>query len=88
MDNHASLYIKRFSAKSQEEQNAMALEEHKAFAREWTKERPLLAPASLAIAIPAYTLAKTLGIVRARTPGSIAEMAAGYKGIYEGLFAE
>jgi hypothetical protein len=84
VDPHAALYMRRSRASSSE-QKSLALEEHKAFAREWTRESPLLAPVSLAAAIPLYTLAKTLGIVKSRTSGSMSEIVSGYQGIYEGL---
>jgi hypothetical protein len=82
--SHEGLYRARMTA-SPEEQKTLAPAEHRAFAREWTKEKPILAAASLAVAIPAYSLAKALGIVKARTPASWLEVTEGYNGIYDGL---
>ena len=59
--------------------------EHRAFAREWAQESPLLASASLPFAIPAYTAAKALGAVSARSPASLDELTQGYRGLGEGL---
>lgn len=67
------------------DQARLAPLEHRAFAREWTRENPLVAVPSLAAAIPLYTFAKALGIVKARSPASFAEVREGYRGIYEGL---
>lgn len=66
-------------------QQMLAAYEHQAFAREWTRQHPIIAPLSLMFAIPAYTAAKKLGIVHSRTPGSVNEMAAGYDGMWQGL---
>jgi len=84
--SHSELAIARRAPDA--DQKMLAPAEHRAFAREWTRERPLLAPASLAVAIPAYTLAKTLGIVKARSPASLKEMVEGFKGIADGLKSE
>lgn len=66
-------------------QPMLAAYEHQAFAREWTKDNPLLAPLSLSVAIPAYSLAKLTGLVHARTPASWNALVSGYKGIGQGL---
>lgn len=66
-------------------QNEIAPYEHQAFAREWTQDSPVIAPLSLAFAIPAYAAAKALGIEHARSKPSIASILAGYKGIGQGL---
>ena len=39
----------------------------------------------LAVAIPAYTAAKALGILKTRSPASMEEMKQAYKGIWKGL---
>lgn len=59
--------------------------EHAAFAREWTQDQPWKAIPSLTFAIPAYTAAKALGIQKARSPASIAEMMMGYRGMGQGI---
>lgn len=58
--------------------------EHEAFAREWVKDNPL-AVLSLLPAIPAYTGAKALGLVEGRSPASLEEILAGYRGMWQGL---
>lgn len=82
--SHSDLYQARMKANPRE-QASLAPQEHQAFAREWTAENPLVAAPSLAFAIPAYTAAKALGLVRARSPASLEEMLAGYRGIGQGL---
>lgn len=44
-----------------------------------------MATASLPFAIPAYTAAKAVGAVSARSPASFDEMTQGYRGLGEGL---
>jgi len=58
--------------------------EHEAFAREWVKDNPL-ALFSLLAAIPGYSAAKGLGLVKGRSPASLEEMAGGYRGVWQGL---
>lgn len=82
--SHAELYLARGNAPA-ELQAKLAPLEHQAFAREWTQDNPLLAAPSLAVAIPAYTAAKALGLTGARSPASLAEMLAAYRGIWQGL---
>lgn len=67
-------------------QKTLGPAEHRAFAREWTRESPLVAVPSLLAAIPAYTLAKRLGVKKARTVGSLDEMAEAYRGMREGAY--
>lgn len=67
-------------------QNILGPMEHQAFAREWTRENPLLAVPSLAVATPLYYLAKTTGLMKGRSDPSLAELKAGYRGIFQGLF--
>jgi len=84
--SHAQLLMLRNSlAPTDPQQAVLAPYEHQAFAREWTQDQPVLAPLSLAFAIPAYAGAKALGIEHARTGPSIASILAGYKGIGQGL---
>lgn len=62
--------------------------EHQAFAREWTREMPWLAAPSLAVATPAYAVAKGLGFMTNQgeaTPPSWEQVFRGYKGIWQGL---
>jgi hypothetical protein len=66
-------------------QAQLAPYEHQAFAREWTQDNPLIAAPALAASIPGYALAKLLGLQHGRTKPSLAEMAAGYRGIGQGL---
>lgn len=84
--SHAQLLALRNSLPPNDPRQAvLAPYEHQAFAREWTNENPVIAPISLAFAIPGYAAAKALGIEHARTGPSIASILAGYKGIGQGL---
>ena len=84
--SHADLLSLRNSlANDDPRHREIAPFEHRAFAREWAQESPLLASASLPFAIPAYTAAKALGAVSARSPASLDEMTEGYRGLGEGL---
>lgn len=84
---HAVLSALRNRTVDPAEQRRIAPAEHRAFAREWTQEQPLLAVPSLIAAIPTYSVAKAAGILRARTPASLDEMAEGYRGLGEGIQA-
>ena len=83
--NHAQLYQLRSKAPP-ELQAIIAPYEHQAFAREYAKESPMMAAVSLPFAIPAYTAAKALGVIKSRSPASMDEITQGYKGLYQGLF--
>jgi len=83
---HAQLLAQRNALPpTSPQQIALAAKEHQAFAREWTNESPLVAIPSLLAAIPGYTAAKAVGVVKSRTPASLGEIAAGYKGIGQGI---
>ena len=84
--SHADLLSLRNSlANDDPRHREIAPFEHRAFAREWAQERPFMATASLPFAIPAYTAAKAVGAVSARSPASFDEMTQGYRGLGEGL---
>lgn len=83
--DHAALYNMR--SKPGADQGMLAPQEHRAFAREWAQESPVIAGASLPFAIPAYQLAKLLGLQKARTPASLDELFAGYHGYAEGMLS-
>lgn len=84
--SHAALVNLRNSLPADDPRQAeLAPYEHQAFAREWVKENPVTATASLLAAIPGYTAAKEVGAVKSRTPASLDEMAAAYKGVGQGL---
>ena len=80
---HEELYMLR--AQPGADQGMLAPHEHRAFAREWSQESPVAAGLSLPFAIPAYQLAKLLGLQDARTPASLDELFAGYHGLAEGM---
>lgn len=80
--SHADLYNLR--GKPGTDQDFVAPYEHRAFAREATRENPWLA-APIATAIPLYELAKILGVTNARSAPSLEAMKQGYAGIWEGL---
>lgn len=68
-----------------ERQRELARLEHAAFAEQWTRERPINA-LSLMAAIPAYQIAKLFGLgSRTGTSDPWGQMAAGYRGLWEGL---
>lgn len=68
-----------------QEQNAISPYEHRAFAREWMQQNPLVAGVSLPFAIPAYTIYKALGLSNSRSQPSMDEIKQGYVGYGEGL---
>jgi hypothetical protein len=83
-EEHDRLYLRRETA-APVQQKDLAVREHRAFARQWTKENPLVAVPSLIVAIPAYTAAKATGLIKARSPASLDEVTQAYRGLYEGL---
>ena len=84
---HEQLAVLRERAAADPEmQRLLAPFEHQAFAREWTRESPWLAGMSLPAAIPAYQLAKLLGLGgEEATPASWEQLLRGYRGLGEGL---
>lgn len=87
--NHAQLYnLRQLYNNNPQMQNQLAPAEHQAYAREFAIDSPLTAAASLPFAIPAYTIAKYIGLPIAsnsRSAPSIDEMLSGYKGLGQGL---
>lgn len=81
--SHSQLWLDRAKAGSREEQNALAPQEHKAFAKELVSDKPWMAP-SLAVAIPAYQVQKVL-TGGSRSDPSLKQVTEAYKGIGEGL---
>jgi hypothetical protein len=81
--SHSDLYQAR--SKYPEQQNELAPYEHRAFAREWAQESPVMAGLSLPFAIPAYSIYKALGLSDSRSQPSLDEVIQGYKGLGEGL---
>lgn len=67
-------------------QKLLAPYEHRAFAREATKENPLMA-APIAAATPLYAAAKGLGLIGGRSGAGnpLGQMKAGFTGVAEGL---
>ena len=82
--SHEELLRLRAATKDPARQAELAPMEHQAFAREQVQSNPLSALGLLG-AIPAYQLAKLLGLQEARTPPSMAQLLAGFKGIGQGL---
>ena len=66
------------------DQELLAPFEHRAFAREMVKESPVLGSIQMGAAIPAYQLAKLLGLHGGRTAPSFDQLFAGYQGLMEG----
>lgn len=86
--SHADLLRLRDSlAPGDPMQAVLAPYEHAAFAREWTRDDPLAAIPSLAVSIPAYSAAKGLGLLHARSPASLGEILQSYRGMGQGLLA-
>jgi hypothetical protein len=83
---HEELYAMRRQAPANM-QGMLAPLEHRAFAREFATESPVLAGISMPFAIPAYTAAKALGLTNARSPASLDELFAGYHGLAEGMLS-
>ena len=84
--SHAELYLARNSVKDQEQQDLLAAAEHEAFAREFVRDGPpVIAPVSVALATPAYTAAKALGMTKARSKASMMEIGTAFRGIADGL---
>lgn len=65
-------------------QEFVAEREHEAFAREWVEDDVAAAPLLLG-AIPAYAGLKSIGWKPDSTPPSLAQMAGGYRGMWQGL---
>lgn len=92
--SHAELAMLRDKADAAM-QPLLAPYEHRAFAREWTQENPMLAAPSLAAAAPLYYVAKQKPIIelmqrfgwvgKDATPASLDQLIQSYKGIAEGL---
>ena len=82
--SHAQLYNLRRNA-SPDMQRIIAPYEHQAFAREFAQESPFQAAVSLPIAIPAYTAAKAVGLIKSRSPASWDEITHAYQGLFQGL---
>jgi hypothetical protein len=82
---HSDLYQMRYQQPTK--QNEIAPYEHRAFAREWTQENPLLASVSLPFAIPGYTAYKAMGFGNTRSQPSMDQIKQGYTGLAEGLLS-
>ncbi len=83
--SHAALLGARSKTTDPRAQAHLAPLEHRAFAREFAQESPLKAAVSLPFAIPAYSMAKALGLQKARSPASVEEVMQGFAGLGEGL---
>jgi len=81
---HAALFSLREQVANPAQQIELAPLEHRAFAREVVAENPLMA-ISLLFGIPAYQVAKRLGLRPNATPASQEQLIQGYKGLGEGL---
>lgn len=60
--------------------------EHGEMAEDFVRYNPILGPVAAAVAIPAYTAAKALGLHKARSPASVREMVEGYRGVSRGMY--
>lgn len=87
----AEVRRQRDIAQTLEAQRALALEDRRAFAREFVRERPLLGTLALLAAVPGEQVYKGLQHLRGRQVGRsgffdpLANIGAGYTGIAEGL---
>ena len=80
---HATLYNLRERNKDPSLQNVLAGYEHRAFAREYVRDNPWMAP-SMAVAVPAYTGYKQIFDTQARSKPSLSELGQGMMGVGEG----
>lgn len=85
--DHARLYMARYQAKDPAMQDLLAAYEHRAFAREATRDNPLMA-LPIAAGIPLYQLAKLMGATNSRSSPSLFQAGQGLLGIGEGLFGK
>lgn len=83
---HSDLYRARALVGRGEAQNKLAAYEHEAFAREATRDNPLMA-LPIAVATPLYTGAKALGLTDSRSDPSLAQVGQGLRGVGDGLWA-
>ena len=67
------------------DQNLLGPAEHRAYAKDTVMQSPVLGTAQMALAIPAYTAAKAVGLQSARSDASFKEMGQGYAGIWDGI---
>jgi len=81
--DHSLLYSARGYA-APEQQDMISPFEHRAFAREATRENPLMA-LPIALATPIYAGAKALGLTRSRSGASLDQVGQGLRGVGEGL---
>lgn len=82
--SHASLFMQRERATTKEEQNRLAGQEHRAFAREAVADNPVMA-IPISVGIPVYQGAKVLGVTGSRSDPSVSQAVEGLKGVGEGL---
>lgn len=68
-------------------QDMLAAQEHRAYAREYVMADPWVAVPSLAVATPMYAAAKALGMISGRSKPSLYQVGQGYAGIIDGLKA-
>lgn len=82
---HADLLARRGGSDRLDDELLAPLE-HRAFAREYVGENPVSGAIGVGAAIPAYQLAKLLGLGgEGATPASWDQLFGGYHGILEGL---
>lgn len=74
----------RYSTQEREDNPAITAAEHGLFARQEVGRNPMMA-LPLAVAIPGYAAMKALGLKPEATPPSMAQVGAGYKGLFQGL---
>lgn len=84
LDQHALLSLRK---EHPDLQGKLAPYEHRAFAREQVQRSPVNALGLIGL-IPAYQLAKLLGLHGARTGPSLEQMKQGYVGLGEGLLGK
>lgn len=88
--SHSDLYNLRDKLTSAEAVKLVAPYEHRAFAREFSQELPVIGPLSVAAATPLYQLTKLVGAEDKSggvkdTPASLEQLKEGFKGIAEGV---
>lgn len=82
---HDKLYVLRSKLKTKEAQDLVAQYEHRAFAREYVEDSPVVGTIGMIGAIPGYQAAKALGLTGSRSGASVGQAVEAAKGVGEGI---
>ena len=81
--SHSDLYRARALAKDPATQQALAPLEHRAFAREFVGDHPVIA-AGMPLASLGYWLGKRSGLIKSRTPADLDQVFGAVEGTLQG----